>query len=160
MKVLLLSLFLLLSTLAFAQEVEVIKYSDLEEIIQDEGKSLQIINFWATWCKPCVKELPFFEAVGQKFPSEVKVVLISFDMPEEKDSRVIPFLNKRNIRSEVKILDETDFNAIINKIDPDWSGAIPATLIINNKNGSKEFYEKPFEEGELEAIVNRHLQKE
>lgn len=157
MKPLLILLGLFCSTFALAQKVEVIKYVDLESIIENKENGLQVINFWATWCKPCVKELPFFEALQQKFSDDVKVVLISFDMAEEKESKVIPFLSKREISLEVKILDETDFDAFINKIDSSWSGAIPATLIIDNKNGMRQFFEKEFKEGELEALVEKHL---
>lgn len=134
-----------------AQSVEVIKYPDLEKVINQDNGKLKIINFWATWCKPCVAELPQFEALLSKYGSEnIEVILVSFDFVEELEKRVIPFVNKNNIKSTVLLLDETDYNSFIDKVDPSWSGAIPATLMLNYRNDERLFLEKEFKEGALE----------
>ena len=141
-----------------AQEVSVIKFSDLELLMNDREPDIQIINFWATWCKPCVKELPYFEKINETYKSDgVKVLLVSLDFVEDLESKTIPFIARRDIKSEVVLLDETDYNAFIDSIDPSWSGAIPATLVINNKTNQKAFFEKEFKEGELEKIVDGFL---
>lgn len=150
-------LFLLsLATLQAQQtaSVEVIKYQDLEEIMRAADDKVKVINFWATWCRPCVKELPHFEALQKEYSTdELQVYLISFDDVEHLDSRVKPFINKKNITSTVKLLDETDYNAFIDKVDASWSGAIPATLIIAGEN-------RKFVEGELsEAALNDLVQE-
>lgn len=143
---------------ARAQQVEVIKYPQLDQIIRDETDHIQVINMWATWCKPCIKELPYFEALHNEYGSKgVKVTLVSFDFVEDLDNKVIPFVKKRKMTSEVKLLDETDYNAFIDKIDSSWSGAIPATLIINNKTGERKFYEKEFSREELFSIIETQL---
>lgn len=147
--------FLVLLSLQFAaaQDVEVIKYPQLLEMIEnDEPADIVIYNFWATWCAPCIKEMPYFEKVNQE--EHVVVRFISLDDVEKIENRVKPFIEKKEILSHVYLLDETDYNSFIDKISPDWSGAIPATLIINNKTRSKEFYEKEFHEGELEKLVH------
>ena len=134
-----------------AQTVKVIKYPDLAKTIEQDNGKLKIINFWATWCRPCVSELPQFEALLSKYGSEkIEIILVSFDFVEELEKRVIPFVNKKNIKSEVVLLDETDYNSFIDKIDPSWSGAIPATLILDYRNDKRIFLEKEFKEGELE----------
>ncbi|MGE0932602.1 TlpA family protein disulfide reductase [Peijinzhouia sedimentorum] len=136
------------------RKIEVIKFEQLEELINQEGEGIKIINFWATWCKPCIKELPLFEALEDEMDGvPVKVYLISMDFPEEADTKVKAFLERRNINSEVKLLDETDFNAFIDKVDSRWSGAIPATLIINDKTKTRTFLEKELHEGELEEQI-------
>jgi thiol-disulfide isomerase/thioredoxin len=136
------------------KKIEVIKFEQLEKLINEDGEGIKIINFWATWCKPCIKELPLFEALENEMDGvPVKVYLISMDFPEEVDSKVKTFVERRNINSEVKLLDETDFNAFIDKIDSRWSGAIPATLIINDKTKSRVFMEKELHEGELEEQI-------
>lgn len=136
------------------KKIEVIKFEQLEKLINEDGEGIKIINFWATWCKPCIKELPLFEALENEMDGvPVKVYLISMDFPEEVDSKVKAFVERRNINSEVKLLDETDFNAFIDKIDSRWSGAIPATLIINDKTKSRVFMEKELHEGELEEQI-------
>ena len=135
-----------------AQQVEIIKYPQLLQMIDgDRDEDIIIYNFWATWCAPCVKEMPYFEKIDKE--EGVQVRFISLDDVEKLESRVIPFLNKKNIQAKVFLLDETDYNAFIDKVDKRWSGAIPATVIVNNKLNTKEFYEKEFHEGELEKVV-------
>lgn len=146
---------LLLTAGLQAQTVEVIKYPALEKIINDpDDQKVKVINFWATWCRPCIKELPHFEALQKQYPtSELEVFLISFDDVENLESRVEPFVKKRNMESTIKLLDETDYNAFIDKVDPSWSGAIPATLIIAGD-------ERRFVEGELSEAELHNLIKE
>lgn len=143
--------FILSGGISRAQEVEVIKFPDLEKIISEQDGKVKVINFWATWCKPCIKELPYFEALQQeKEGKDLQVYLISFDDVENLENRVKPFIEKRNISSSVKLLDETDYNAFIDKIDPSWSGAIPATLVISGKS-------RLFKEGELDEAGLREM---
>jgi len=136
------------------RKIEVIKFDQLEELINQESDGIKIINFWATWCKPCIKELPYFEALGKEIDGvPIKVYLISMDFPEEADTKVKTFLDKRNIKFEVKLLDETDFDAFIDRVDSRWSGALPATLIINGKTKARAFLGKELHEGELEEQI-------
>jgi hypothetical protein len=77
-----------------------------------------------------VEELPAFERVGDEYSDKkVKVLLVSLDFPGQIESRLLPFLDKHKIRSEVLVLNDPDANQWINRVDPSWSGAIPATLI-------------------------------
>lgn len=133
--------------------VEVIKFPQLQELIEEPGKQVKVINFWATWCRPCIKELPYFEDLQKKHdPTNLQVYLINLDDVEKLDSRVIPFVKKQNISSTVKLLDETDYNSFIDKVDPRWSGAIPATLIIAGEE--RRFVEGELSPDELQRIIN------
>ena len=148
---------LTISLNAQAQEIELIKFQELDNIIQDNN-SIKVINFWATWCKPCIEEIPFFEALNKQYADEnVEVYLISFDFGDDALKKVNYFVTKRGIDSKVLILNETDFNDFINRIDPSWSGAIPATLLVDNIRGKKSFYEKQFGSGELEEIFKKFI---
>jgi len=150
--------FLLSVSSVFAQELKVIKYPDLAKIIAQEDSPIKVINFWATWCKPCVKELPQFEALNEKYKSEgLKLILVSLDFAEEADTRVKQFVDKKNLKSSLYLLDETDYNSFIDKIDPRWSGAIPATLMIDYRNDKRDFYEKEFKEEELEKTYLKFI---
>lgn len=134
-----------------SSEVEVIKFSQLNEVINQDNGKVKIINFWATWCKPCVKEMPHFEALLEKYGSEnIEMTLVSFDFVEELEKKVIPFVKKKNLKSKVMLLDETDYNSFIDKVDKNWSGAIPATLMIDYRNDKRAFFEKEFRNDELE----------
>ncbi|OWY21827.1 hypothetical protein C7N43_28620 [Sphingobacteriales bacterium UPWRP_1] len=121
--------------------------------------TVYVYNFWATWCKPCVAELPWFEKLGQQYAGKkLKITLISLDFLEQTQTRVNPFIKDKGLQSEVFVLDGgNDPNAWINQIDPAWSGAIPATLIIHAPSGFRKFYEREFTFDALEAIVKPHL---
>lgn len=115
-----------------------------------EGNKTYVVNFWATWCAPCVKELPYFEAINQK--ENVDVLLVSLDFPKHKESRLLPFIKKHQLQSEVVLLEDSNENLWINAIDSTWSGALPATLIYNQSK--RIFYEQSFTEDELNQMIN------
>ena len=138
------------------EQVEVIKIEGLKSLLKEENHEIHIINFWATWCKPCVKEMPQFIALAQKYP-EADISLVSLDFVEELDARVIPFLEKKDIRLRTLLIDEMDYNLWIDLVDPSWSGAIPATLIIEPATGKRIFLEKEFENGELEEDFQKFI---
>ena len=139
---------------AVAQDVQVIKYSDLKAMENRLDDTTYVINFWATWCQPCVRELPYFNTLSETVRDQkVKVILVSLDFVSQLNSRLIPFVQKNKITAGVFLLDEPDYNSWIPKIDKSWSGAIPATLIVNNKNGVRKFYEQEFSEEELNKTV-------
>lgn len=138
-----------------AQQAEIISASDLQERIAAEHEKIQIINFWATWCGPCVKELPVFEKITSERRPDVKVILVSLDLDlDPNPEKVYRFIGHKNIQSEVLLLNEPDPNSWINKIEPQWSGALPATVIINPKTGKRKFIGRSLREGELDQYLN------
>jgi thiol-disulfide isomerase/thioredoxin len=141
-----------------AQEIRVIKADELFSLLEqcDEDKDLCIYNFWATWCAPCIREIPLFEKINSE-NKRVSIRLISLDEAEELHGRVTLFVRKKDVKSEVFLLDETDFNEIIPRVSEEWSGAIPATIMID-KNGDRHFFEREFKEGELQQTINSIIQ--
>jgi thiol-disulfide isomerase/thioredoxin len=134
-----------------AQEVPAIKSASLMERMEKGGDTTYLINFWATWCAPCVRELPQFEAVNQKYGSErIKVILVSLDLKRDYDIKLPAFIKKRNLKSEVVFLDESDANSWIPLIHPEWSGVIPATWAYNKTRNLNLFEWSEWEEGSLE----------
>lgn len=125
-----------------AQNVKVIKFTDLDKLMQkDEG--IYVINFWASWCRPCVAEMADFEAIANDFrQNNVKVIFISLDFKRDLES-VKKFVLEKKINSPVYLLDEPDYDSWINKVSNEWSGSIPATLI--SQGSKKEFYEQAFD---------------
>ena len=131
-------------------------FSGIEKLLKKQNDTTYIVNFWATWCVPCVEELPNFEKLNADYKDKnVKVILVSIDFPKMVESNLLPFIKKHNLKSEVVHLNDPDANSWINKVDPTWSGAIPATVIY--KNDKRNFYEKSFTFEELEAVVKKVL---
>jgi len=159
--------FLLLSVLWLPQLTEaqqddvkrLARFDDLEQgYFNPDDDRVHIINFWATWCAPCVKELPYIDAITEKYGDKVKVTLVSIDFPRQVKKRLIPFLDKHQLKSEVVLLEDGKVNDWIDKVDPSWSGAIPATVVWYQ--GKKDFYEQEFHsikevEDIIESIKNR-----
>ncbi len=139
----------------FAQEAKTIRLADLQKMMDERSQKIQVINFWATWCGPCVKELPFFEKLTAEARPDVKVTLVSLDLDLDPNAeKVYRFISRKNIRSQVLLLDEPDPNSWINKVEKQWSGALPATILINHKTGKRKFIGKALEEGELEKYLS------
>ncbi len=136
-----------------AQKAEVIKIGDLEEVIARKSDKITVINFWATWCAPCIKELPFFEKLNAT-RNDVDINLISVDMDLDPDpAKVYRFIDRKKLKSTVLILNEDNPNEWIDKIEKSWSGAIPATLVVNSQNGKRSFAASELKEGELEELI-------
>ncbi|RTE55460.1 TlpA family protein disulfide reductase [Arenibacter aquaticus] len=130
------------SHLSRNQEIPVYNFESLKPLLYTNSDKVHIVNFWAMWCAPCVKELPILKQYEANNPN-VEILLVSLDFPENIDSTLKPFLKKKGITSEVVLLDDPDANSWIDKIDPKWSGAIPFTIIFNNENRS--YHERAFE---------------
>lgn len=139
------------------EQVPMYQFSEFEPLLYREAaNTTYIVNFWATWCKPCIKEMPYFERLASNYKDQnVEVLFVSLDFPELLESQVIPFIERKNITSKVVLLDDTGANEWIPKVDESWSGAIPATVIYN-KNGRK-FYERSFTYEELEKELKSIL---
>ena len=137
-------------------ELEIYDYSGLEAFLNKTDDKIYVINFWATWCAPCVKELPFFEKIHEKYVDKnVEVILVSLDFPRQYESKLKPFIIDKKIKSKVVALNDVDSNSWIPKISEDWTGAIPATLIYNK--GKRQFYEQSFSYEQLENQIKQFL---
>ena len=140
---LILAVFLFSGFFSFAQQVPVLKITDLEKRIKNDSDTTYIVNFWATWCAPCVKELPDFDSISKVYAGKkIKVLLVTMDFKQDLQTKVLPFIRSKKIYSEVLLLDEVNGNYFIPKISDAWSGALPATLIINQKKKFNHFFEK------------------
>ena len=149
----LITVLLLTHLSANGQQADQIKLKDLQQVINKPSDKVQVINFWATWCAPCIKEIPLFEKLNQA-NKEVEVTLVSMDYDlDPNPEKVYRFITRKNLQSKVVILAERNPNDWIEKIDKSWSGALPATLIINTQNGRRKFVQKELHEGDLEKMI-------
>jgi thiol-disulfide isomerase/thioredoxin len=147
---------LLLATPSYAQHVAVIKFPELQQRLARPTDTTYVINFWATWCGPCVQEMSGFERVrAANANKKVKLLLVSLDYASQLDKKVKPFVRKRGLKSEVILLNETDPNTWLQKVDMKWSGSLPFTLIINNKTKQRATFEQPLSEATLTAELRK-----
>lgn len=138
------------------EDLTIYNFAELEPLLHQEDDKVYVINFWATWCAPCVKELPYFEKVhAEENSQELEVMLVSIDMPKMWETHLIPFIQKKELKATVVVLNDTKQNEWIPKVDPNWEGTIPATLIYKGKN--RKFYAEPFTYESLREEIDTFL---
>ncbi|NJK86275.1 MAG: TlpA family protein disulfide reductase, partial [Bacteroidales bacterium] len=126
---LLVNLVVLLFTNSLSDKtIPVYKFDQFKHYLDYKNDTTYVINFWATWCVPCRKELPDFEKLNSTYSKQaVKVLLVSLDESENMDKSLIPFIEKYQLKSKIVVLDDPNSNYWINQINPSWNGTIPAT---------------------------------
>ena len=145
-------LFFALTISASCYSQAIVKMPELQEMM-NEGQKVKVINFWATWCAPCIKEMPFLERLNKE-NKDVKVLLVSLDFDLDHDqSKITSFVERKKLSSEVVILDEPDPSKWIDKIDKGWSGALPATLVMNPTTGKRKLIQGELKNGDLQKII-------
>jgi len=143
---------------SFSQDLTKIDSEDLKALLNEPSDKLHVINFWATWCSPCVTELPYFEEAADKFQANnVEFVLVSLDFPSQVDSRLIPFLEEKNITLKVLLMEELEYDKWLPEVDEAWKGNLPATLIFNNAEGKREFVARAVERNELFTLIENNI---
>jgi thiol-disulfide isomerase/thioredoxin len=152
-KLILIFVFAFSLTTANAQEIKKWKVQNLEAAIKNADKPT-IFNFWATFCKPCIEELPYFQETAKKYDSAgVQLILVSLDMPQAYPKKISAFAVKNKITAPIVFLDETDADLFCPKVDEKWSGAIPASLFVNNKTGYRKFFEDQLSKEQVEKEI-------
>ena len=131
------------SELTLNEDLEVYDFDGFEKFLNKKDDNVYVINFWATWCTPCVKELPYFEQLLDTYKNEdVEVILVSLDFPNQYNTKLEPFIKEHDLKSKVVALNDVDMDTWIPKVDKTWSGSIPATIIY--KNNKRVFFEQSF----------------
>ena len=135
------------------QEIKKIKITDLEKTIK-ESKGPLIVNFWATYCVPCLHEIPHFQAVTEQYKEKgVKLLLVSIDMKDAYPKKIISIARKLKLNPPVYWLDETNADYFCPKVDSSWSGALPASLFVNNTTGYRKLFEDELSKEKLEKEI-------
>ncbi|RYD54781.1 MAG: TlpA family protein disulfide reductase [Sphingobacteriales bacterium] len=140
-----------------AQSVPSYTANDLNKRISNPD-TMYVVNFWATWCAPCVKELPEFTAIENASTGKpVKVLLVSLDFKEDYPGKLVSFIKKKKLEHEVIWLNETNANVFIPKIENSWQGSIPATLMVYPKNEYRNFFEGTIKASRLQMLIDKQL---
>lgn len=143
---------------SFAQQFRKISKAELVQILSDPSDKLHVVNFWATWCAPCVKELPGFQqVVKESDTSKVDFLFVSLDFPSDADKKLSAFLKKNNYTFRVALMTDSDYDSWIEEVDPGWQGGIPATLFFNRDRKLHQFISEPMDKNKLEKTIRTLL---
>lgn len=157
MKQIFIILLIVLPAMGALAQVKKIKITDLEAHIQNSDHPL-VVSFFATWCAPCVEEIPWLQGgVAQFTEQKVELVLVSLDFPKDYPAKLEAFVKKRNFKATVYWLDETDADYFCPKVDPRWQGGIPATLFLNKKNGYRRFFDRALTDRQIVPEIKAAL---
>lgn len=137
-------------------KITTLNYEELKPFLHKNNDKTYVVNFWATWCMPCVKELPAFEKLYKKYKDKgVEVVLVSLDFSKQIETNLIPFIKKKKLQSKILHFEDSNEQFWIPDIAESWSGSIPATLIYNSNK--RKFYERTFSYKELQNELQTFL---
>jgi thiol-disulfide isomerase/thioredoxin len=158
MRFFLLSISLFIIIESYSQTITPVKVEQLVKTYQ-ATKGVTIINFWSTWCKPCIEEIPYFIKLVDSLKSRgVQLMLVSQDTKTVyQDGSLKKFLIKKGWKSKFFWLNETNADHYCPVVDSSWSGVIPVTLIINPAKNYRQFYESDLSKAELNAAVEKAL---
>ena len=124
----------------FRIQVTKLDEQGLSRLIKDRNGKILFLNVWATWCIPCVEEFPDLVKLHRAFEGRaVEIVGISADFDDEIESKIVPFLRKQNVPFRVYVASFQRQEDFINGVNRSWSGALPASLIIDAK-GERKFF--------------------
>lgn len=145
---------LLMNVNLMAQSVRTVNFEEIETRLKSNSDTTFVINFWATWCKPCVEEMPDFQRLSSETKlQKIKFIFVSLDFVNELD-KVKEFIKNKEIKEETLLLKTPDQNSWIDKISKTWLGSIPATLLINNSLMKQKFIEKQLDYQQLVSELN------
>lgn len=150
--------FLIIGFVVKAQGFREVKFDRVDSLLISSNDTLYVVNFWATWCKPCVAELPYFRNAAEQFQGKpVKFLFISLDFESQIDTKLVPFLKKDPLPGDVWWLNERKLQSMIDKVDKNWSGAIPFTLFLKGSPGEKSYWEGELTQEQLYTWIQENL---
>lgn len=152
-------LFIILAVLAFTtaaqgQLIPRVKMAEVVNTYSRKTDSVYVINFWATFCRPCVGEIPHFISITNRYAAQkVKLLLVSLDLKEDYPAKIRAFAKQRHFNANMAWLNETNADVFCPMIDKSWSGAIPATIMVNARTGYRKFFEAELSAEEFEKAL-------
>ncbi|MBX6380059.1 MAG: TlpA family protein disulfide reductase [Thermoflavifilum aggregans] len=139
---------------ATAQQIPQITSAQLKSYTEKKD-GIYVINLWATWCRPCVEELPDIEKVAASLQDKpVHVILVSLDYADAYPKTIQRFVTQHHLQSPVYWLNETNPNAINEVLGGQWMGVVPTTLVVNAKTGYRRLFQGKITSDELTRAIH------
>ncbi len=124
--------------------VKVDDFSTVKYLFNQKNDTTYLLNFWATTCPPCLKEIPLFEKIlKEKKGKKFKIILFNTDGKKQIEKRVIPYLTKHKLFAKVIAVTDPNATKWTAMVNPDWYGSLPYTVIY--KNDKRKYYNESFE---------------
>ena len=139
-----------------AQDLKIVSFKELQRLVEPSGDTVKVVNFWATWCKPCVEELPFFvEAQRSHKTTNIQFIFVSLDFMSQTP-KVKEMIQKLSMNGTLVQLNEKGGNWI-DELDKNWSGAIPYTILFLPNGEKREHYDVFQSLDDLQSFINKNL---
>jgi thiol-disulfide isomerase/thioredoxin len=133
---------------------------EIKELVHEKSGRVVLLNFWATWCPPCLVEFPEIVALEKSYRDRGLVVLsVSADSPNTIDSKLLPFLEKHGPEFPIYLKQTEDVDEFIRIIDPEWTGAIPATFFIDRDGNVAKKRFSAMSRDEMKQVLEVLLEK-
>lgn len=137
--------------------IEIINLEQLQNIISERNNKPLFINFWATWCPPCVEEFPDIVKLSEEKGNEVEFIAVSLDSESDLQNKVKSFVQKNNVNFKVLLLKESDVYPLMDWINDEWRGAIPVTFIYDKNGNQVNFLLGLQSYSQFETAINKVL---
>lgn len=137
--------------------IQNINLKQIEALLSEKRQGLIIINLWATWCPPCVAELPYFENIYKNYPRDkVHIYLINIEGKESKEKVLEPFLKKNPLPCPVYLLEDGTPEELEKVLKTEISGALPITLFYNSDGKLIKKFEESITEEKIKSILKEN----
>jgi len=139
-------------------KLKTVDASDINKQVEShQGNKAVLINFWATYCAPCIEEFPMIVDLSKQYKDkDLKVYFVSADWLDREDE-VINFLKEAGVEGLSFIKEEGNDNNFINAISREWSGALPFTIVYNKNGDLSDYWEMKKNKDRFESAIIKAL---
>lgn len=101
----------------------------------EENPKPLLVNFWATWCGPCIEEFPDLVEIDKDYKGKIDFITITLDDLEEIETGVPRFLRQQKAEMPTYLLKTADESEAISAVYSEWQGGLPFTIFFDGKGG-------------------------